>query len=179
MLTTVAVLIIVLGLMVSLARNVRDRSAQQLTRDLLRQLAVLVEEYAVRNDRQLPRVDAIIPVQTADKPEEAQLASLADRNNKQFVAALRPELIKLDKRTLGGSDSLLGQLPLAVYDGVTLRDAWGSAIVFMPTQHHWIGLAPKSRPGQTYFFFSAGPDRRYLTRDDNLYSYETVVGEGE
>jgi hypothetical protein len=30
-----------------------------------------------------------------------------------------------------------------------------------------IGMNP-----QGWFFFSAGPDRQYLTRDDNLYSYD-------
>src|SRR3954470_17522401 len=45
MLTTVAVLVIVLGLMVSLARDVRTRSAERLTKDLLARLDTLVEQY--------------------------------------------------------------------------------------------------------------------------------------
>src|SRR5436853_6587535 len=46
MLTTVAVLIIVLGLMVSLARYVRDASAQAVSKALLRQLDHLMAQYA-------------------------------------------------------------------------------------------------------------------------------------
>jgi hypothetical protein len=34
--------------------------------------------------------------------------------------------------------------------------------------HPSVGMAPDNR----FFLFSAGPDRRYLTRDDNLYSYD-------
>src|SRR5437667_12256431 len=49
MLTTVAVLVIVLGLMVSLARDVRNRSADRLTKDLLRRLDLLVAQYKARN----------------------------------------------------------------------------------------------------------------------------------
>ena len=50
----------------------------------------------------------------------------------------------------------------------TLRDPWGNFLIYMRTQHTQVGMAPEDRP----FFFSAGPDRRYLTREDNLYSYE-------
>jgi type II secretory pathway pseudopilin PulG len=174
MLTTVAVLIIVLGLMVSLARNVRDRSAHQLTHDLLRQLTQLIDEYREDYGRQLPPVASIIPARMQIRPDETQLADLAKINNEQMVKALRPGLARLDRSSDAGPGSLLGQLPLAVYDGLTLRDAWGSPIVFMPEQHHLIGMAPKGEQGGTHFFFSAGPDRQYLTRDDNLYSYETA-----
>jgi hypothetical protein len=50
-----------------------------------------------------------------------------------------------------------------------LDDAWGGPVVFMAHQHPSIGMAPGDRP----FFFSAGPDGRYLSREDNLYSYES------
>src|SRR5438270_7231739 len=53
MLTTVAVLVIVLGLMVSLARDVRTRSADRLTKDLLRRLDELVRQYQSRLPRTL------------------------------------------------------------------------------------------------------------------------------
>jgi hypothetical protein len=175
MLTTVAVLIIVLGLMVSLARNVRDRSAHQLTKDLLRQLALILADYSARYDRQLPAVTSIMPDDLNAKPDEDMLALLAKQNNTDLVRALRPDLARLDRQQSSGGGSLLGQLPLAVYDGVTLRDSWGSPIVFMPAQNPWIGMAPKNRLGETHFFFSAGADRQYLTRDDNLYSYEELT----
>ena len=38
----------------------------------------------------------------------------------------------------------IGELPLSVYDEVTLRDAWGSPIVFMPREHRLIGMAPRA-----------------------------------
>src|SRR4051794_34552860 len=60
MLTTVAALIIVLGLMVSLARYVRDRSAQQLTRETLRELETLMAQYVDHNGGKLPAVDPIL-----------------------------------------------------------------------------------------------------------------------
>src|SRR5215510_10771578 len=49
MLTTVAVLVIVLGLMVSLARDVRTRSAERRTKDLLQRLETLVGQYKAKN----------------------------------------------------------------------------------------------------------------------------------
>ena len=166
MLTSVAVLIIVLGLMVSLARNVRDQSAQVLTKQILRQLAALMDEYAHANDRRLPPVTPIIPGGTSIKPEEPALELLARRNNEEFVRALRPALARLEQKRAprpgdaGASSitatapanptprppSFIGQLPVSVYDGVTLRDAWGSPIVFMPAQQRWIGMAESARP---------------------------------
>ena len=59
-------------------------------------------------------------------------------------------------------------LSIANYNEVNVLDAWGSPIVYMPSQHPLIGMAA----GDRSFFFSAGPDRKYLTRQDNLYSYE-------
>lgn len=172
MLTTVAVLIIVLGLMVSLARYVRDRSAQQLTRNLLRQLDVIMGEYVEQaNARKLPMVRSIIPEDSAIV-EEAAIRQRARLNNEDFVRVLRGPIARawLAPANRKHVREQIGELPLSVYDEVTLRDAWGSPIVFMPREHRLIGMAPRGRPS---FFFSAGPDRQYLTRDDNLYSYET------
>jgi type II secretory pathway pseudopilin PulG len=173
MLITVAILIIVLGLMVSLARYVRDRSAQQLTRDLLGQLDNLMLQYMEHNGGALPPVDPILSADTTLPPPEFALADAARHNNEQCI-----RLLKLDYHLHALDPGLpidpFDQRPIGIYDRKTLRDAWGSPIVFMPGQHQLIGLAP-SRAGQDqYFFFSAGPDRKYLTRDDNLYSYETV-----
>ncbi len=68
----------------------------------------------------------------------------------------------------GVTPDTFGGLPDSIYNEATLRDPWGSPIVYMPAMHPLIGMAPDNRP----FFFSAGPDRQYLTQDDNLYSYE-------
>ena len=169
MLITVAVLIIVLGLMVSLARYVRDRSAQQLTRDLLKQLDGLMAQYVDHNG-QFPPVEPLLAADATVPPPEFAMADTARHNNEEFL-----RLLKIDHHVHAAADAdPFDQLPISVYDRKTLRDAWGSPIVFMPGQHQLIGLAP-SRAGQDqYFFFSAGPDRKYLTRDDNLYSYETT-----
>src|SRR5260370_12183117 len=94
MLTTVAVLIIVLGLMVSLARYVRDQSANQLTAGLLRKLDAAVRRYADRNGGQLPRVEPLIP-DGGRVPDEATLHRTARRNNEAFVHALPEDLLRL------------------------------------------------------------------------------------
>ena len=185
MMTTVAVLIIVLGVMVSLARHVRERAAVALTKDLLRRLDQVMAEYAGRHGGQLPVVGPFPPAppgaatsparrpgdtttavaaggpDLGPKPDRAALGNAARANNYQWVAAL-----KADGVLTGGA---LSTMPASVYDGIQLRDAWGSPIVFMPTKHPWVGTAPRTRSA---FFFYAGPDRQYLTQDDNLYSYE-------
>jgi prepilin-type N-terminal cleavage/methylation domain-containing protein len=187
MLTVISVLVIVLGLMVSLARHVRERSAQTLTKNLLRQLDLAVVEYAKRHappgrsglpaatpfppsqvvEAAAANAPATRPAAAQDAPRKAdrealRLAALA--NNHGFVRALAREQ-DLAERVLAG-------LPASVYDGQVLRDGWGSPIVFMPDKHPWIGTAPRDR---SYFFFSAGPDRDYLTPVDNLYSYEELA----
>jgi type II secretory pathway pseudopilin PulG len=178
MLTTVAVLIIVLGLMVSLARYVRNHSATQLTRDVLAHLDEAMIRYMRRNSptsgpaSEAPTntpitgaavAGAVPPVRSLARDgtlpsDERQLLAAAAENNRQFVAALRSELL----------GNYWSGLPSSVYDNQMLRDAWGTPIVFMPAKHNEIGMAPQDRP----FFFSAGPDRQYRSRADNLYSYE-------
>jgi hypothetical protein len=156
MLTTVAVLVIVLGLMVSLARRVRSQSAKALTERVLLKLDDLMAQYVNHNHR-LPAVAAFVP--DGIKPEEALLQQTALRNNRELVQVLR-----------GQADlaRAFSDLPISVYDDATLRDAWGTPIIFMPRFHPAVGMAP----GDQYFFVSAGPDGHFLTRDDNLYSYE-------
>ena len=177
MLVTVAGLIILLGLMVSLARYVRERAAVALTKELLRQLDDLTTQYAQRNNGQLPSVAPFpppVPPPASNSGKQASegwdennpaqrraLLEAALENNRRFVAVLKAE---------SGSTATLNNLPLSMYNDVVLRDAWGSPIVFMPSKHPLVGTAPNNR----YFFFSAGSDRLYLTQDDNLYSYEDL-----
>ena len=184
MLAAVAVLVIVLGLMVSLARHVRERSAQALTKSLLRRLDATMTEYVARHGGQPPDVSAFPPAELAGPspdavsalPPAVRLALLgsADRNNIDLVKTFRDVGGPVGRRAADRSlpEGLLSDLPPSVYDGTYLRDAWGSPVVFMPTKHPWIGTASREKP---YFFFSAGPDRDYLTRDDNLYSYEEAA----
>jgi len=161
MLTTIAVLVIVMGLMVSLARRVRAQSARALTESVLLKLDVLMSQYVNRN-HQLPVVSSFVPESTRDgeRPEEPLLQRSALRNNRELVRVLRGQV-----DLAGGT---FAELPISLYDEATLRDAWGTPIVFMPRFNQAVGMAP----GDRYFFVSAGPDGHFLTRDDNLYSYE-------
>jgi type II secretory pathway pseudopilin PulG len=180
---TIAILIIVFGLMVDLARRVRRNSADRLTRQLLQQLTALMENYTEHNGGQPPPVTPFFPSGTS--LDEAELQATARANNAGFVRLLRgqTDLTRPTTTTAaaavaaapsardllrGRPQDLFSGLPLSLYNEVTLHDPWGSPIVFMPRQHPLIGMAP----GDRFFFFSAGPDRRFLTRDDNLYSYE-------
>jgi len=157
MLTTVALLVIVLGLMVSMARYVRNRSATGLTRDLLANLNDAMVRYRETHRGAAPAVPGIAEP-GSDLPDEQTLLRAAEENNRRFVAAMRKDL----------NDKFWLQLPGTIFDRQMLRDAWGTPIVLMPAKHNAIGMAP----GNTAFFFSAGPDRMYHTRQDNLYSYE-------
>ena len=168
MLTTVAVLVIVLGLMVSLARYVRNASAVEMTKDLLHKLDGMLLQYRLNHaDAQgrlgpLPNVTEFLPpnFKPDQLPDEQTLQQRAVDNNRSFVQALRAEGLF--------SEEAFGKLPQSIYSNDLLRDAWGSPIVFMPASHEGIGMALEGRP----FFFSAGPDQQYRTQENNLYSYE-------
>jgi prepilin-type N-terminal cleavage/methylation domain-containing protein len=159
MITTVAALVILLGLMVSLARDVRNRSATELTEDVLVKVERLVWQYASKNGGHVPDVPAVIPPGTAVVSEEA-IRDIAWKNNEQFVKSLRRMAVMSRE---------FGDLPVSMYDETNLKDSWGRPIVMMSGMHPAIGMAAGNRP----FLFSAGPDGRYLTRDDNLYSYDS------
>lgn len=190
MLATVAALVIVLGLAVSLARYVRRQASEQLTKDLLSRLDELTRRYYDRY-KAVPPVPAFVggaggaEGEKADAgegkaapplllsttapgddtlPPEAQLQQKAVDNNKAFVKAARVEARRRADE--------FGNLPPSFYDDGegTLHDAWGTPIVFMPAMHPAVGMAMANRP----FFLSAGPDRRFRTSEDNLYSYEDV-----
>jgi hypothetical protein len=162
MLTTVAVLIIVLGLMVSLARYVRNALAVEVTKDLLHRMDALMQQYGVRHDGVIPQVAPFIPpdLRPGTMPDEQTLRHNAEENNRSFVSLLRADGLLADES--------FGGLPQSIYNDAMLRDAWGSPIVFMAAMHEGIGMAPQNKP----FFFSAGSDERYLTQGNNLYSYE-------
>lgn len=159
MLTTVALLIIGLGLMVSLARYVRSRSAEELTRRILINLHSAMLEYSRAGGP--PVIESFIDNKATD---EASLLNAAIANNRAMVLFFKSHKDLFTKA--------LRDLP---YDDGTVRDAWGTPIVFMPAMHRLIGMAP----GNDWFFFSAGPDRQYLTRGDNQYSYEAIGSESK
>ena len=180
MLTVVAALIILLGLMVSLAWDVRRQSSERLTKDLLLKLDVLMGQYLARY-KQLPQVTPLVEGIVAgaaasqpatrpaedELPDEDTLLSSSELNNRDFVQALRGEA------AAAASPGPFAPAVGGVYDELTLRDAWGTPIVFMPAMHPSIGMALGNRP----FFFSAGPDRLFRTLEDNLYSYEQGASE--
>lgn len=149
MLVTVAGLIIVLGLMVSLARYVRERAAVALTKELLRQLDDIASQYAQRYGGQLPPVTPFPPSSPPSARAAAKLAaewdeanSPADRaallaaaleNNRRFVAVLKAE---------AGSSAALNGLPLSMYNDVVLRDAWGTPLSSCPPSTRWSAQPP-------------------------------------
>jgi len=159
MLATVAVLIILLGLMVDLAHYVRDASANEITKNLLMQLDSQMARYISRNGGRVPEIYPLIDSPTV--PDEQTLTQRARQNIAQVVRYLKSQ------QDLSQEFS---KLSISYYDEVTVRDAWGSPIVFMPHLQAAIGMS--TDPRRSYFFFSAGPDKQYLTKDDNLYSYE-------
>ena len=112
----------------------------------------------------VPRAPAALDPSRPETFDRRALSEAARLNNQDFVQALRRE------PTL--TAPALKHMPVSMYDESYLRDAWGSPIVFMPTMHPLVGTAPRDR---SFFFFSAGPDREYLTQEDNLYSYEERV----
>jgi type II secretory pathway pseudopilin PulG len=165
---TLAVLMIILGLMINLANRVRRESADRLTRQTLARLTVLMGEYQARHNGELPAAQPL--VDSGQAIDETTLHAAARLNNADFVTALN--LAALAKKSNPSDDAtndpLRSSLITTGPDTGLLEDPWGSPIVFMPRQDPAIGMAP----GDAFFFVSAGPDRKYLTREDNVYSYE-------
>jgi hypothetical protein len=180
--------------MVSLARYVRRQASEQLTKQLLAQVDVLVRRYQSRYNA-LPTVTPfvsgiqvgaeplsgaatrpstapilqispapLLPTAFAEEilPDERTLRAAAEANNRSFVHALQVEARRYPAEYAG--------LPTSFFVEGTLPDAWGMPIVFMPALHPAVGMAMENRP----FLLSAGPDRRFRTLEDNLYSYEVT-----
>ena len=156
---TLAVLMILLGLMINLSNRVRRESADKLTRQMLARLTVIMAAYQQQNDGDLPPTTPLIDL--SHVTNETTLQMSARQNSADFVRYLKLKSIASDKSP--GDDVWAGSLNDSV-----LEDPWGSPIVFMPEQNPAIGMAPSD----AFFFFSAGPDRQFLTREDNVYSYE-------
>src|SRR5438046_7693469 len=87
MLTTVAALVILLGLMVSLARDVRRRSATELSNEILARLDDLMGQYAQKNDGRLPAAEAVIVGH--EVADEQGIRTAAWKDNEDTVKALR------------------------------------------------------------------------------------------
>lgn len=179
LLALVAFLAIALGLAVSVARHVRSTSAQEATRARLSTLVEVARLYSHDFAGQLP---------VAELPESATTDSAPFRN---WVRQQNQRVLESFLRWQGSSATPAGSVttggagadapgPLQVSDPLPLPgprvdasllvDVWGSPIALMPRSHTRIGLSPGNGP----FFFSAGPDRDYLSLSDNLYSYEVT-----
>jgi hypothetical protein len=134
-----------------------------LTKDLLRRLDAVMTRYEADYNRLpdiAPFVTGNMDLSETEKNERA-LQKAAMENNRQLLVALFRDESKAASEAFSG-------LSAVVYDQGGLRDAWGTPIIYMPAMNPVIGMAPQNRR----FFFSAGPDGKFLTQGDNLYSYE-------
>jgi type II secretory pathway pseudopilin PulG len=161
---TLAVLMIILGMMMNMANRVRRGLAEKLTRQVLTDLSRSMNDYQLKY-KQLPPITKFGPPPgspAGSNDNESALQILARQNNADFVRYLKLSAV--------AKPGHLGDDPLAESFARTgmLVDPWGSPIVFMPGEDPSIGMAP----GDAFFFFSAGPDGKYLSREDNVYSYE-------
>ena len=158
MLASIGAMVILFGAMISLSRHVRSGSANDATKELLRLLAGAMDRYVAHNDGRPPSL-SFVNFSPESSHDPAALARRAEVNNQAVV-----RLLKQSHVFPADSFEIFSE---SYYDGATVRDAWGSPIVFMPTMDPAVGMSAKG-----WFFFSAGPDRNYLTKSDNLYSYE-------
>ncbi len=152
---------LLMGVAVSLSHSVRDRSSVELTRNILDQLERASGAY-IRQHHQPPVITPVLGP-AGDEVDESVILANALQNNREMLKVMQ----------FTGSE-----LPATVFDPgtgssgrKTLRDAWGSPIVLVVGRTQRLGLSPDDRP----YFVSAGPDRKFLTREDNLYGYEGVT----
>lgn len=155
MLAAGAFLVILLGLMIQLSRDVRHRSADQLTRQTLRKLQTALDNHP---DIQSLLETRITSIKSFSKTSEGDLKQLAAQNNQVFLSLFKEK----------GYIQEFKEFPLSIYDGTSIKDAWGTPIVYWPSGMEGIGMAAQKRS----FFISAGPDRSLGTLSDNLLSYE-------
>jgi prepilin-type N-terminal cleavage/methylation domain-containing protein len=152
LLAAVAALAMGLILAIQLARDVRGRSAERLTRSVLR----AVEQALTADPALAGELATAVPL-VAPAAEGAWLPA-ARENNRAVVRILRQR----------APAAVFSDLPLSVWDGTSLRDAWGTPIIFVAPGAPVPGAASRKRG----FFVSAGPDRLFDTLLDNLNSYE-------
>lgn len=152
LLTLVAILAVAFALMASMARHVRSNSAMELTR---KRMAALTEATSGLMQKGIdPRVPITFPsTSSSDAKLEENLGRFALESSRNLGRSLS-----------GKSDSILA----GAIGTPELRDAWGRPMALMPQQFPVVGMAPDDGP----FLVSAGPDGRFLTLSDNIYSYD-------
>lgn len=155
LLTLVAVLMIGLAMMVATARHVRSTSANELTRKRMRALAdAAIEVIEKGADPTLP-----VPATAPGEPEDRirAFARASSRRLDDVLAAGAPD-----------RPAIADAIAAVAAGRPELDDAWGQPIALMPGQQPSLGMAPDDTP----FLVSAGPDGRFLTLSDNIYSYD-------
>ena len=155
---------IALALMVGTARHVRSASANELTRKRMLALADAAGKAISRGvDPTLPMSEVLVT------DAEARLQQFALRSSLRVDQALN------DRGSATATPAMTPRLATAIVAATVgrpeLDDAWGRPIALMPRQEPSIGMAPDDGP----FLVSAGPDGRFLTLSDNIYSYDLPV----
>lgn len=189
LLLIVAILTVAFGVIVSLARRVRSEAAYSLVQRELLELEDALAAYR-RQFHQLPEVPPLVTPVAVATPGAAAASAPASAPAVQAMklgpddeASLRERAI-IQNRALvralgvgargGGADSSpLGAVSAQMFDGSLLLDPWGGPIAYLTSGLPQIGTATGDAP----FFFSAGPDGLFLTRDDNVYSYEVLAAD--
>ncbi|MEL7238882.1 MAG: hypothetical protein AAGK78_08455 [Planctomycetota bacterium] len=168
---------VVFGLMVSLARKVRAGAQKDQTARVLADLERALREFEEARgslplvEPDLTRGSETITLESALANNRAILDQLDDRPNpipSPLPAIRLPIELAQDAEVNTGVRLDIREL-VSRSDG-TLRDAWDFPIVYFSGGRADIGSAPAGRP----FFVSPGPDGRFETRDDNVYSYEVA-----
>lgn len=143
LLTASAGLIVVLGLVVSLARYVRQNASLSAMREQM--LALNAALAAKGPPPGLPMfAEGMTAENEARSPEG--MRALARQNAEAWSAHF-------------------GLSATASFD------PWGLPVVLINGAHPNLGMAPRFKP----FFLSAGPDNRYFTLVDDLYSYDLAA----
>lgn len=203
MLATVAALVIVLGLAVSLARYVRRQASDRLTKDLLAQLDVLVRRYEERY-KALPVVPAFvgddsksqIPNPKSETNPKSEISNPKDPNPQSAIrhpqlepASARdplPPEADLQRNADLNNRALVAALRVEARRRPHEFEALPPSFESEGTLHDAWGtpvvFMPSMHPAvgmamaDDPFFLSAGPDRQFSTSEDNLFSYEEAEG---
>lgn len=201
MFATVAALVIVLGLAVSLARYVRRQASDRLTKDLLAQLDVLVRRYEERY-KALPAVPAFVgddsksqfPTPKSETNPKSEISNPKDpspqsairdpqskSNQRSHLDPLPPEA-DLQRNADQNNRAFVAALRVEARRRPHEFEALPASFESEGTLHDAWGtpvvFMPSMHPAvgmamaDDPFFLSAGPDRQFSTSEDNLFSYE-------
>ncbi len=166
----------VVGLMVavSLARHVRATSSQELTRARILAAAHLVEDRLsaspdLVSQLQLGRSGAGGKPPPAGRVQRKGTADAASQPGESLdELQLRTTAMNNARQLSSARPTPAGSAEVVNTDPAGWRDAWGTPLLVLAGQASQIGVSPEDTP----FVVSAGPDRRFLTKLDNLYSYD-------